>query len=82
MADVRTIVREFVPSECMRGQPESALRDDDALMSTGVLDSIAILRLVALLEQETGIEVQSRDVEDVNFGSVDAIVRYVAQRKS
>jgi len=79
MADTRTIIREFILSQCMRGQPPEALRDD-APLRPGILDSMAALKLVDLIEHTAKIEIEHHQLNDDNFGSVDAIVAFVEEQ--
>ena len=57
----------------------AAIADDATLAELG-LDSTAILSLVVGLEDEFDIEIPDREINPDNFGKVDGICRYVADR--
>jgi D-alanine--poly(phosphoribitol) ligase subunit 2 len=50
------------------------------LFDTGVLDSMAFVELLALIEQELGVEVSLGDVEIDNFRTIAKIAEFVERR--
>jgi acyl carrier protein len=50
------------------------IRDDQTLVSSGIIDSLSILRLISGLERELSIVIPKRDVQPEDFDSVDVIV--------
>ena len=77
MVDVRARVREFILRECLPGESAERLRDDTPLQS--VLDSMSSLKLATILEQQTGIEIEARDMGS-GFANVNNIVALVEKR--
>lgn len=64
---------------------ESLLREIDAgatLLTSGLLDSIATLRLVMYLEQTFSISIEAQDLTAENFDTVDLILDFVRGRQS
>lgn len=53
------------------------LDGDTELFSTGMLDSVAMVGLIAFVEDKAGARVQPGDVTLENFDTVDAILAYV-----
>ena len=70
-------MREFLPGE----DPE-ALTLTTPLITTGVLDSIATIKLVAFLEErfQGSIGAHEADVEHLN--TIDAMAGLIAEKKS
>lgn len=66
------VVRE-IGDDNLAGELDS----NSALMSSGLLDSIATLRLVLYLEQTYSISVQAADLTVENFDTVDQIAQFV-----
>jgi acyl carrier protein len=50
------------------------------LVETGLLDSLALVELLAQLEETFGLSVSTDDLELENFRSMDSIARFVARR--
>jgi acyl carrier protein len=61
------LLREFLP-----GEDPAALTDTTALMTTGILDSIAALKVVTFLENQFGITIGPHEaaVENLNTISI------------
>jgi acyl carrier protein len=53
---------------------------DEALIENGVLTSLQTVELVTFLEERFGIIVEDEELDEVNFGSVEAIARLVAHK--
>ncbi|BBA35950.1 uncharacterized protein sS8_4019 [Methylocaldum marinum] len=73
-------LRSYILSEHMRGEDPSLLGDTDDLIETGVLDSLAIMKLISHLEKTYGVEIDIGEVVPENFGSVANLADYVAQK--
>ena len=52
------------------------------LVGTGLLDSLALVELLAQLEETFGVPISIDDLELENFRSIDSIAGFVAQRKT
>lgn len=76
--DREAALMEFVGEELLRGR-KSDLSPDEDLLSTGIIDSLGILRLVSFIEERFGIQVPDEDVVYENFSSVKALVDYLQQ---
>ena len=53
--DIKTTVKTFILNEYLPGEDPAALTDTTPLMTTGILDSIAVLKVVTFLEDQFGI---------------------------
>ena len=76
--DREAALMEFVGEELLRGR-KGDLSPDEDLLSTGIIDSLGILRLVSFIEERFGIQVPDEDVVYENFSSVKALVDYLQQ---
>ena len=53
---------------------------DTDLMETGLLDSLALVELLAQLEETFGVSISTDDLEIENFRSIASIAWFVVQR--
>jgi acyl carrier protein len=74
--DRKAAIAEYIKNEIMRNK-NAKLDYDEDLLSAGILDSLAILQLVAYIEKALGIQVPDEDVVYDNFKSVNALVEYL-----
>ncbi|MDH4070929.1 MAG: acyl carrier protein [Ignavibacteria bacterium] len=75
--DVETTIRRYIVNEIMFKKDESVLEFDASLLEQGVLDSAAMVELIAFLEGEFGISVARTDMVPENFETVSSIAQYV-----
>ncbi len=76
--DRENILLEYVKNELLRGR-KSALKAEDDLLSSGIIDSLGILQMVAFIEERFNIQIPDEDVVFENFQSVKALSDYLAQ---
>jgi len=74
--DRKSVLSEYIKNEIMRNK-NANLDENQDLLSAGILDSLAILQLVAHIEKVFGIQVPDEDVIYDNFKSVNALVGYL-----
>ncbi len=76
--DRKALLTEYIKNEIIRNV-NARLDDDEDLLISGILDSLAILRLVAHIDTALGIQVPDKDVIYDNFKSINALVGYLQQ---
>ena len=79
--DIKTSVKTFILDEYLPGEDPAALTDTTALMTTGILDSIAVLKVVTFLENEFGIKIQPHEAVVDNLNTIGDIARLVMSKK-
>lgn len=53
---------------------------ETALFSSGALDSVAMVNLIAFVEEQTGIEIRADEVTLDNFDTAERIIRFTQER--
>jgi acyl carrier protein len=76
--DRKAILTDYIKNEIMRNK-NAKLDENEDLLSAGILDSLAILQLVAHIEKTMGIQVPDEDVVYDNFQSINALLTYLQQ---
>ena len=71
-------VKKFILDQFLPGEDPDALANDTPLMTTGILDSLATLKLVTFLEQEFDITVEAHEADAENLNTLDLITTLVA----
>ncbi|SNT74724.1 acyl carrier protein [Paracoccus seriniphilus] len=59
---------------------EEEIAADTELFSTAILDSVAMMNIIAFVEEKAEIEVRPADVTLENFDTVQAIVDYAREQ--
>lgn len=78
--EIKAAVSNFILNEFLPGEDPSALTDTTALVSTGVLDSIALLKVVTFLENQFGITLEAHETGVDHLNTIADIVRLVLSK--
>jgi acyl carrier protein len=77
--DVGGSIRSFIQDELMFGDASVRI-DKDTSLCNGIIDSIALMELVAFLEERFGIQIDDEDLSAENFRTVAVIEQLVVRR--
>lgn len=72
----------YVENQILVGRQEIALSASDDLLSSGLVDSLAIMRLVGFVEKEFNCKVPPQDLTVENFMTIDAICQYLSMKSN
>lgn len=71
----------FLRSIQKAGMPVESLGEQERLVASGLIDSLAILQIVSYLETKYGIDFSIRGVDPEQLGSVGSILDLIEQEK-
>lgn len=79
MTDVQILktLNEYFAKE----QGASDVGPDDSLLSSGLLDSLAIVKLLSFIEDEFDVEIDDADFDPENFETLNTIAKLVTSQK-
>ena len=72
-------IREYIQDEIANGRAVSA---EESLLDAGILDSLAVVKLIAYLENEFDLEIPDSEFDPENFESVASIARLIDRVRS
>jgi acyl carrier protein len=72
LRDMREVVRDVV-TEITRQK----VRDDELLVSSGIIDSLRVLKLISRLDDQLQIHIPTDQVQPEDFDSVDLILETI-----
>lgn len=78
---VSEVVRAFIAREFFKSESIDALRVDQPLVSSGLLDSVATLKLVMFLEEKFSITIDSADIADGHLDTLQSIELLVNRKQ-
>ena len=81
-AEIKATIKKYVLDEFLPGEDPAALTDTVPLIGTGILDSIAVLKLVTFLEQQFGITIEAHETGAENLNTVADITRLVLSKST
>lgn len=79
---IKATVKTFILNEFLPGEDPAALTDTTALATTGILDSIAVLKAVTFLENQFGITIEPHEAVVENLNTLTDMARLVLSKKT
>jgi acyl carrier protein len=80
--EVGATVKDFILREFLPGEDPAELTDATPLITGGVLDSIATLKLVLFVEERFGIALEAHEVSPEHVNTIADIARLVDAKKA
>ena len=80
LTPIETIIRDHILHEVLYDKELGDLGAEDSLLETELLDSIAIMQIVAFCEQVFDIDIPEEELLPDNFENIRAIARVVERR--
>ena len=80
--DVKAGIKDFILKEFLPGEDPAELADTTPLITGGILDSIATLKLVMFIEERYGISLQAHEVDAEHLDTISQIAQLIRSKKS
>jgi len=77
---IRAKIKEFILKQFLPGEDPNALTESTPLITTGILDSLATLKLITYLEEEFNIRVEAHEADAENLNTLADIARFVSSK--
>jgi len=75
--DLKQAIRDYIIKEFLPGENPDNVTDDLPLISSGILDSIATLKLVLFIEERFGIALEAHETDKENMDTLAQMVATV-----
>lgn len=82
MDPIAQSVRDYILEEFLPGTPASELKADTPLITGGVLDSLATIKLVSFLEEQYNITIEPHEANVDYLNTVDEIAKLVREKSA
>jgi acyl carrier protein len=73
-------IKEFILAEFLEGESPDSLDDGTPLLSSGIIGSVATLRLITFLEEHFGISIAPDEVGEDSMNTIAAITQLVQSK--
>lgn len=80
MQQVKEIIRGYILKEFLPGENPAELTDSTPLITGGILDSLATIKLVAFLEERFSIQIQAHETMVDYLDTVADIAQLVSSK--
>jgi len=82
MEEIRQTVKSYILKEFLFGENPDELTDSTPLITGGILDSIATLKLVAFIEERYSITLQAHEADVEHLNTIADIVHLIMSKKN
>ena len=82
METVKDAIRQYILCTHLPGESPETLHDDTPLQTSGILDSLATVGLIAFLEKNFHCELDVHDTSIEQFDSIDTIAATVIRKQA
>jgi acyl carrier protein len=79
--DIQIAVKEYILKEFLPGENPAELTETTPLISGGILDSIATLKLVSFIEERYDITLAAHEADVEHLDSINAITNLILSKK-
>jgi acyl carrier protein len=80
--ETEAIVTTFIGDELLRGGGQASLEPNGSLISSGILDSLALLKLLLFIEERFSLKIKDGEVTPTNFETVNRITALIEAKRS
>ena len=79
--DINAALKTYILNEFLPGEDPAGLTNSTPLMTTGILDSIAVLKVVTFLEEKFGIRIEPHEAVVDNLNTLSDMTRLVMSKR-
>jgi acyl carrier protein len=81
MSEFNARIKEFIMTEVNPDRNLEGLGDDEPLIESGIIDSLGILKIMAFLDEQFGIDLSAQQIKPENFKSITSICSLIENSK-
>ena len=79
--DTKAEIKDFIMNEFLPGEPADSVDDTTPLITGGVLDSIATVRLISFLEEKYSVRIEPHEMNADYLNFLPDIASLVESRR-
>jgi acyl carrier protein len=78
----RAEIKAYILEEFLPGEDPGSLQDSTPLITTGILDSIATVKLISFLSEHFGVDFEAYEVSADNLNTIADIARVIDSKRA
>jgi acyl carrier protein len=82
MTELKDRIKQFIMTEVNPDRNLERIGDDEPLVDSGIVDSLGVLKIMAFLDEECGIDLSTGEIKLQNFNTVASICHLVDKSKA
>lgn len=78
--EIITVLAKFIAEKILK-QPNKVITADEALISSGLIDSFSLMDLALFIEDTFGVRVEDTELNAETFDNLNQLAALIASRK-
>ncbi|HCK66116.1 MAG TPA: hypothetical protein DHW49_07600 [Anaerolineae bacterium] len=78
--DITTPIAKFIAEKILK-QPNKEIKHDEALISSGLIDSFSLMDLALFVEDTFGVKIEDTELNADTFDSLNQLAGLIQSRK-
>lgn len=78
---ILTQLKEYIATQILR-QPNAIIKDDDPLITSGLVDSFHLVDLSLFIETQFGVQIDDTELTADTFDTLDELVALIKSRQT
>ena len=78
--NIEAVIERYILDQIMLADHGTNIDPDQSLLTSGIIDSLALLRLISFLEEQFGLKVEDEEVVPQNFETINVIKSFVQSK--
>jgi acyl carrier protein len=78
--NIQASLERFIVDELMVGAKKTNLTPQTSLISSGIIDSLSLIRLINFIESHFGVTIEDHEVVVENFETLDNLAALIASK--
>jgi acyl carrier protein len=78
---IKEEIRQYVLNEFLPGEKASNLSDETPLRTSGIVDSVGLLRMIDFIEDRYKIQVDAYEAGVENFDRIEDIASFIQRKR-
>lgn len=79
-SEIQDAISQFLTSKILK-QPQRLLRPDEALISSGLIDSFSLMDLALFVEDTFGVRIEDTELNASTFDTLDQLTALIRSRQ-
>jgi acyl carrier protein len=80
LEEMNRILNEYLANEILR-QPGRIMKPDEALLSSGLIDSFHLVDLALFVEDNFGVHIDDSELNASTFDTIDGLIALIQSRQ-
>ncbi|MEW6239681.1 MAG: acyl carrier protein [Chloroflexota bacterium] len=79
-SEIQDVITQFLTSKILK-QPQRILRPDEALISSGLIDSFSLMDLALFVEDTFGVRIEDTELNASTFDTLNQLMALIRSRQ-